>query len=170
MCWCVSNPVRARDKPVSDTHRMRTRMWLSFRPSLLGGASCVYSRSSALDSTDTPVNGIGTNGPQRTPPQRGGYLYVPTLLLLLYGVLLVPAGLFLPRLACTRTIAAVKAAQATEGKPYLGIDCLAAGTNDMKSQKVFETLIGKQQQIMLATQVVRMILKIADVITPGQFE
>ena len=40
----------------------------------------------------------------------------------------------------------------------------------MKSQKVFETLIGKQQQIMLATQVVRMILKIDDVITPGQFE
>ena len=67
-------------------------------------------------------------------------------------------------------VAEVKAAQATEGKPYLGIDCLAAGTNDMKSQKVFETLIGKQQQIMLATQVVRMILKIDDVITPGQFE
>merc|ERR1712216_46088 len=29
----------------------------------------------------------------------------------------------------------------------------------MKEQKVFETLIGKQQQILLATQVVRMILK-----------
>ena len=42
------------------------------------------------------------------------------------------------------------------------------GTNDMKAQKVFETLIGKQQQIMLATQVVRMILKIDDVIMPGE--
>ena len=31
---------------------------------------------------------------------------------------------------------------------------------DMKEQKVFETLIGKQQQILLATQVVRMILKV----------
>jgi T-complex protein 1 subunit epsilon len=65
-------------------------------------------------------------------------------------------------------VAAVKAMQAKEGKPYLGIDCMAKGTNDMKAQKVFETLIGKQQQIMLATQVVRMILKIDDVIAPGE--
>jgi T-complex protein 1 subunit epsilon len=34
----------------------------------------------------------------------------------------------------------------------------------MKEQRVIETLIGKQQQIMLATQVVKMILKIDDVI------
>ena len=39
----------------------------------------------------------------------------------------------------------------------------------MKKQKVFETLIGKQQQLQLATQVVRMILKIDDVIQPGEF-
>ena len=44
------------------------------------------------------------------------------------------------------------------------------GTNDMKAQKVFETLIGKQQQLLLATQVVRMILKIDDVIEPGKYE
>lgn len=68
------------------------------------------------------------------------------------------------------SVAAVKAQQASENKPYLGVDCNARGTNDMKAQKVFETLIGKQQQIMLATQVVRMILKIDDVIQPGQFE
>merc|ERR1719284_1227035 len=67
-------------------------------------------------------------------------------------------------------VAAVKAAQATEGKPFLGIDCMAKGTNDMKQQNVFETLIGKQQQILLATQVVRMILKIDDVIQPGQYQ
>lgn len=36
----------------------------------------------------------------------------------------------------------------------------------MREQNVFETLIGKQQQILLATQVVKMILKIDDVITP----
>merc|ERR1719446_1872432 len=65
-------------------------------------------------------------------------------------------------------VSAVKAMQAKEGKPYLGIDCMAKGTNDMKAQKVFETLIGKQQQILLATQVVRMILKIDDVIAPGE--
>jgi len=65
-------------------------------------------------------------------------------------------------------VAAVKAMQAKEGKPYLGIDCMHKSTNDMKEQKVFETLIGKQQQILLASQVVRMILKIDDVIMPGE--
>jgi len=67
-------------------------------------------------------------------------------------------------------VAAVKAMQVKEGKPYLGIDCMSKDTNDMKEQKVFETLIGKQQQILLATQVVRMILKIDDVIAPGEVQ
>jgi len=67
-------------------------------------------------------------------------------------------------------VAAIKALQAKEGKPFLGIDCMSKGTNDMKEQKVFETLIGKQQQILLATQVVRMILKIDDVIAPGEVQ
>ncbi|KAH6555134.1 hypothetical protein KP509_1Z279400 [Ceratopteris richardii] len=56
-----------------------------------------------------------------------------------------------------------------EKNPHLGIDCNNVGTNDMKEQNVFETLIGKQQQIFLATQVVKMILKIDDVITPSAF-
>ncbi|KAG8459216.1 hypothetical protein KFE25_005727 [Diacronema lutheri] len=64
-------------------------------------------------------------------------------------------------------LSAAKAAQIAEGKPYLGIDCMNRGTRDMKAQGVFETLIGKQQQLSLATQVVRMILKIDDVIQPG---
>jgi len=34
---------------------------------------------------------------------------------------------------------------------------------------VFETLIGKQQQLLLATQVVKMILKIDDVIQPKEY-
>merc|ERR1711998_483148 len=68
------------------------------------------------------------------------------------------------------TVAAVKAAQVREGKAYLGVDCMNKGTNDMKEQGVFETLIGKQQQIMLAVQVVRMILKIDDVIQPGAYQ
>jgi len=67
-------------------------------------------------------------------------------------------------------VSAVKAMQAKEGKPYLGVDCMGKGTYDMKEQKVFETLIGKQQQILLATQVVRMILKIDDVIMPGEVQ
>ena len=41
---------------------------------------------------------------------------------------------------------------AARGKPYLGVDCMQRGTNDMKAQKVFETLIGKQQQLLLATR------------------
>merc|ERR1719265_1449809 len=67
-------------------------------------------------------------------------------------------------------VSAVKAMQAREKNPRLGIDCMFKGTNDMREQKVFETLIGKQQQILLATQVVRMILKIDDVIIPGEVQ
>jgi len=39
----------------------------------------------------------------------------------------------------------------------------------MKEQNVFETLIGKQQLILLAAQVVKMILKIDDVISPSEY-
>merc|ERR1711988_1194508 len=67
-------------------------------------------------------------------------------------------------------VAAVKAAQVREGNFRLGIDCMHKGTNDMKEQGVFETLIGKQQQMLLAVQVVRMILKIDDVIQPGAYQ
>jgi len=38
---------------------------------------------------------------------------------------------------------------------------------DMKDQHVIETLLSKKQQILLATQVVRMILKIDDVRAPN---
>ena len=43
-----------------------------------------------------------------------------------------------------------------------------SGANDMKVQNVVETLVGKKQQLSLATQLVRMILKIDDVRTAGQ--
>lgn len=66
-------------------------------------------------------------------------------------------------------LSAVKAAQLSTGHPHLGVDCLQNGTNDMKQQHVFETLIGKQQQLQLATQVVKMILKIDDVIMHGNY-
>lgn len=56
-----------------------------------------------------------------------------------------------------------------DNSPYCGIDCNDVGTNDMCEQNVFETLIGKQQQILLATQVVKMILKIDDVISPSEY-
>ena len=40
--------------------------------------------------------------------------------------------------------------------------------SDMKEQNVIETLIGKKQQISLATQLVKMILKIDDIRSPGE--
>ena len=62
-----------------------------------------------------------------------------------------------------KTLADVKSRQISEKNPRLGIDCLSKGTNDMKEQQVFEPLISKKQQISLATQVVKMILKIDDI-------
>eukprot|EP01036_Dinobryon_divergens_P031287 gene31287-40657_t len=58
----------------------------------------------------------------------------------------------------------------SEKNPRLGVDCNQLGSNDMKDHLVFETLIGKQQQIQLATQVVKMILKIDDVIMYGGYQ
>lgn len=62
------------------------------------------------------------------------------------------------------TLAKIKARQKSEGNPRLGVDCMNKGSNDMKEQNVFETLSSKVQQLLLATQVVRMILKIDEVI------
>jgi len=61
------------------------------------------------------------------------------------------------------SLAAVKSRQLKENNPYLGIDCMVKGTNDMKEQGVFDPLISKIEQFKLATQVVKMILKIDDV-------
>nr|XP_035148182.1 T-complex protein 1 subunit epsilon-like [Callithrix jacchus] len=69
-----------------------------------------------------------------------------------------------------QTMTEVQARQVKEMNPALGIDCLHRGTNDMKQQHVIETLIGKKQQISLATQMVRMILKIDDIRKPGESE
>lgn len=64
----------------------------------------------------------------------------------------------------------IKSRHITENNPRLGVDCNQIGTNDMKEHLVFETLIGKQQQLQLATQVVKMILKIDDVIVSGAYK
>ncbi|KTF95754.1 hypothetical protein cypCar_00010839 [Cyprinus carpio] len=69
-----------------------------------------------------------------------------------------------------QTMTEVRAQQVKENNPALGIDCLHLSTNDMKQQHVIETLIGKKQQISLATQVVKMILKIDDIRGPGEPE
>lgn len=66
------------------------------------------------------------------------------------------------------TLADCKARQVAEKNPSLGIDCNNRGTCDMKEQHVIETLHSKKQQILLATQLVKMILKIDDIRTPGE--
>jgi len=67
-------------------------------------------------------------------------------------------------------VTTLKARQLSEDNPRLGVDCNQLGSNDMRDHLVFETLIGKQQQIQLATQVVKMILKIDDVIMYGGYQ
>ncbi|KAM4012878.1 T-complex protein 1 subunit epsilon isoform 1-T1 [Anomaloglossus baeobatrachus] len=69
-----------------------------------------------------------------------------------------------------QTMTEVRAKQLKENNPALGIDCLHKSSNDMKQQHVIETLIGKKQQLSLATQVVKMILKIDDIRRPGETE
>jgi len=71
-------------------------------------------------------------------------------------------------LAPIETLAWLKSRQLSEENPRLGVDCLQKGENDMKKQQVIETLLGKKQQIYLATQLVRMILKIDDIRLPGE--
>ena len=65
------------------------------------------------------------------------------------------------------TLTEVKARQVHEKNPALGIDCMLKGTSDMKVQHVIETLHSKKQQIVLATQMVKMILKIDDIRSPS---
>jgi len=67
------------------------------------------------------------------------------------------------------TVSAVKAAQVATRNPFLGVDCMCTGELDMRKQNVFETLVGKQQQLQLATQLVKMVLKIDDIISPTEY-
>ncbi|KZV72992.1 hypothetical protein PENSPDRAFT_750468 [Peniophora sp. CONT] len=68
------------------------------------------------------------------------------------------------------TLQEVKSRQVREGNPQLGVDCNGRGENDMKKQFVYDPLISKRQQYLLATQLVRAVLKIDDVITAGEAE
>merc|ERR1712238_7190 len=72
-------------------------------------------------------------------------------------------------------LAAAKSRQMNENNHLIGLGLSESANGegnfaaDMKELGVFETLVGKQEQISLATQVVKMILKIDDVITMGQY-
>lgn len=71
-------------------------------------------------------------------------------------------------LPAIEAISDLKSRQINENNPHLGVDCNQHGTNDMKQQGVHDPLISKQQQFLLATQVVKMILKVDDVIKSGE--
>eukprot|EP01017_Pseudomicrothorax_dubius_P007591 TRINITY_DN12374_c0_g3_i2.p1 TRINITY_DN12374_c0_g3~~TRINITY_DN12374_c0_g3_i2.p1 ORF type:complete len:537 (+),score=191.32 TRINITY_DN12374_c0_g3_i2:145-1755(+) len=67
-------------------------------------------------------------------------------------------------------VSSARSRQIAENNANLGIDCLLRGTNDMKEQNVYEVFHSKKQQLQLATQVVKMILKIDDVIAHNSYE
>merc|ERR1712099_153870 len=62
-------------------------------------------------------------------------------------------------------MAAIKAKQQESQNSWHGVDCMQSGTTDMWEQNVYEACASKCSQFRLATQVVKMILKIDDVIT-----
>lgn len=68
------------------------------------------------------------------------------------------------------TLTLLKSKQIKEETALTGVDCLSKGSNDMKELFVVDPFIGKKQQIMLATQLCRMILKIDNVIISGKDE
>lgn len=67
------------------------------------------------------------------------------------------------------TLAEVKSQQVKEAnaRGRLGVDCMGRGNNDMKEAFVIDPLIGKKQQLQLATQLCRMVLKVNNVIVSG---
>merc|ERR1712112_508029 len=73
-------------------------------------------------------------------------------------------------LAPIQTLTDIKARQLSENNPALGVNCMGTtghNTGDMKELSVIETLHSKKSQIQLATQLVKMILKIDDIRSPG---
>ncbi|CAI7606713.1 unnamed protein product [Penicillium viridicatum] len=65
------------------------------------------------------------------------------------------------------TLASIKSRQVKEKNTRLGVDCMMTGTNDMREHFAIDPLIGKRQQLLLATQLCRMVLKINNVIISG---
>lgn len=64
----------------------------------------------------------------------------------------------------------LKEQQVTNDNPYYGVDAMSSGNNNMIEEGVYESVMSKKQQLQLATQVVKMILKIDDVIAPADYE
>ena len=67
-------------------------------------------------------------------------------------------------------LANLKNKQKKDNIAAYGVDCLKQGTNQMSVQGVYEGYNSKKQQLQLATQVCKMILKIDDVIKPHDLD
>lgn len=67
-------------------------------------------------------------------------------------------------------VSQVREEQIREGSAFYGVDANAQGTRNMYEQGIFESAASKKHQLELATQVVKMILKIDDVIAPKEYE
>lgn len=63
----------------------------------------------------------------------------------------------------------LKSEMRADSTKRLGVDCTGTGNYDMKDQRIYESLQSKIQQMQLATQVVRMILKIDDIFAPSEY-
>ncbi|KAF2398689.1 T-complex protein 1 subunit epsilon [Trichodelitschia bisporula] len=68
------------------------------------------------------------------------------------------------------TLASIKSRQVKEKNSRLGVDCMQTGSNDMRQHFVIDPLISKRSQLLLATQLCRMVLKINNVIIAGSDE
>ena len=67
-------------------------------------------------------------------------------------------------------LANVKSIQKSLNISFIGVDCARQNSNNMEKQGVYEGYNSKRQQIQLATQVCKMILKIDDVIKPHDLD
>jgi len=67
-------------------------------------------------------------------------------------------------------VSKLKEEQINERNDYVGVDALFRGTTNMMEQGIFESAQSKKNQLELATQVIKMILKIDDVIAPDEYE
>jgi T-complex protein 1 subunit epsilon len=74
-------------------------------------------------------------------------------------------------LSAIEALAEARTRQVKESNPRVGIDCMRATedyVDDMKTQGVFDTLVGKVSQFRLATQLAKLVLKIDELHEIGQ--
>ncbi|KAG5438508.1 hypothetical protein PCANB_002612 [Pneumocystis canis] len=66
-------------------------------------------------------------------------------------------------LSAIETLTHIKSKQIKHSNCAIGVDCMQKNNDDMREQFIIDPLICKRQQILLATQMCRMVLKVNDV-------